>query len=376
MVQSFETAAVFLMIFNGVMQTGSQTIAMTLKGKEWPYYRLMGAAMPAVSVLLMVYLVLARVPLPSREQWKWVLTRSCFGAAQFILRILAVRLGAPLGDVAALSSINTVAAAVLGRMILGEEIQRVHAVGLSCAAAGSIVIIASGVSRLDTAAIIGFGLAILCAFAQASSLICARKSIGICPAGFSCIDALLISMSVVVLVETGCVQDFTLDPLEESPQQVLAWYGLIIASTLSSTVSVGLGAVLCPAAISATVSTGATIVSSYIVDILLFGAIQEPWPVVGAALIMASLLLMATTRVTVPGKEQPTVPANVASVQLNSSGDASSVSTSVYFNSFVSVEFAAASPESASIALMQRRLKQGTGLGSHTMGRVSAAGGA
>ena len=55
-----------------------------------------------------------------RKEIKWVLLRGLFGSSNNVLSVCAALAGAPMGSIGVLSSVNTVVAALLGRVVLGE----------------------------------------------------------------------------------------------------------------------------------------------------------------------------------------------------------------------------------------------------------------
>jgi len=275
-----------------------------------------------------------------------------------------VQLGAPLGDVAALSSINTVAAALLGRLFLGEALRRAHVAGLVGAVAGAAMIGLGGSGSLSARAWFGLPLAMLSGLAQGFQFVFARKSRGVPATILSGSGALMLFSMTMTAVVTGTVDDASLTPVLEDPWQAVLWAASLAGVSLVSTMTTSVGAQLCPAAMSATVTTGVSMVSGYVLQVSLFGARVDLFSLFGAALMLASMLFMASSRVPpaapeasapVPGLQQA-----VADGELDGDDHDSLVSAVTSFASFVSAEFAAASPASSAAQLQRRRRRAAT----------------
>eukprot|EP00971_Amphidinium_carterae_P249041 4943459-Amphidinium_carterae.1 len=93
--------------------------------------RLTAAAFGVVAVMLAVGLALTKSASVGLHQCKWMLLRGLCGTASMALEVLAIRTGMAAGDLAALTSVNTVLSAILGRVILGEELRRSHGLSLA-----------------------------------------------------------------------------------------------------------------------------------------------------------------------------------------------------------------------------------------------------
>ena len=71
---------------------------------------------------------------------KWVILRGSFGGATNVLSVLAVATGEHIGSVGALLSVNTVVAALLGRLVLGEALGKLHIIAVIFSLTGAILI--------------------------------------------------------------------------------------------------------------------------------------------------------------------------------------------------------------------------------------------
>lgn len=118
---SKELCGVLLMICTGVFVTCEMVTSKVIDHKGWPYWYLLACACLVASLATGAVLWFLGTGLPSSSELKWVLSRSIFGDLHWYLAILAVILGAAPGDVAALTSIDITAAALLGLVFLGEK---------------------------------------------------------------------------------------------------------------------------------------------------------------------------------------------------------------------------------------------------------------
>lgn len=372
------------MALAGLMQTSRAALA-----EEWPFYRMQVVAVLVIGLLiaghLTVNVLLGRAALPKWNMARWVVGRAVCTAGASLLSLVAVRLGAPIGDVASLGSVNTVAAALLGRLFLGEALERAHVVGLACSIAGATLIGVSGLERLDGRAFLGYPLAVLAGFAQALQFVFARKSRGVPAQLLSVVGSFVLSSMSAVLVATNMVEDYTFESASEAPWQAVQWLATLGALLLISTSSTSTGGQMCPAAVSATLSTGAGMVSGYAVQALFFAAPVGWLSLLGASLMLASMLFMASSRVRPVATEQPEQSEPEPSFELASQealDDGTDTISS--FASFMSAEFAAVAPTAATsrwpAAALQRRSQRPPNappvaktLGAATLGGVTAA---
>jgi len=345
----------------GIMQTTLRALSLWMKQGGWPFYRIQCISVAALGLALVAYLAisvsLGLVTLPRWHFAKWVFLRGACTGFVSLLSLVAVQFGAPLGDVAALGSLNTVAAAVLGRLFLGEELRRAHVVGLACAVAGAAMIGLGGHGSLSARAWFGLPLAALSGLAQGFQFVFARKSKGVPAPVLSCSGSFMLFFMTMTAVVTGIVDDASLTPVLEDPWQAVLWLASLVAVTLVITMTSAVGAQLCPAAMSATVTTGVGMVSSYVVQASLFGAEVGPLSLFGAALMLASMLFMTCSRVPPAAPEAPAPAPGLRLQQAVADGelDGDDSESLHSFASFVSAEFAAASPASFAAQLRVRR---------------------
>jgi len=267
------------------------------KELEWPYFRLLSAGAVLIFFSLSSLALLCGCPLPDTRQLKWLVLRGMFGSLAFVFMIASVRLGASLGDAAAMASINTVIAALLGRLLLGEKLQVVHAVALLCTIAGSLLICRPGfLFGTPNPAFAGYLMAGASGFSMACVFISARKSHGA--------PLLMLNMSAAgfciltfgSLPYTPLLEDYSLQPVWESLGLALGLMAAYAALMAAGMCAGSAAAMWCPAAVSATMNTGAKMLSGYLAQTLLFEQAPEVVTLIGAALMLAAVLIMATAR--------------------------------------------------------------------------------
>mmetsp|Transcript_126011 Transcript_126011/g.402764 ORF Transcript_126011/g.402764 Transcript_126011/m.402764 type:complete len:136 (-) Transcript_126011:97-504(-) len=79
-------------------------------------------------LLIMCVLKVQDASIPGRQYWGWLLVRGVLGGGRISAEIMAVLCGVKVGDVAALSSVNGLAGAILGYAMLGDNLSWVHLV--------------------------------------------------------------------------------------------------------------------------------------------------------------------------------------------------------------------------------------------------------
>eukprot|EP00931_Biecheleriopsis_adriatica_P005388 TRINITY_DN10690_c0_g1_i1.p1 TRINITY_DN10690_c0_g1~~TRINITY_DN10690_c0_g1_i1.p1 ORF type:complete len:411 (-),score=58.41 TRINITY_DN10690_c0_g1_i1:263-1495(-) len=290
----------FLMLGNGVLQTCTNALVKYLLTKGWPAYRMLSFAMVGSGALFALSAALLQMPKPPKSLWKWIFLRGFFAAANLALTTIAVTLGAPMGEVASLRSVNTVVAAVLGYVFLNETVTLTHMLGIFSCTLGAAVVGCTGLNSLSSEAILGLVLAVMAGFAVACQLICARKSAGIPAAMLACSACIQVGAMLVLMLICGLVSDST-----PFPGLLLKWEELglvlgLIALISTSSLAISKGATLCPAALSATVNTGSCMVVGYILQVCFFDGSVNFVSLVGSGLMLASLVLMAKIRSAAP----------------------------------------------------------------------------
>lgn len=264
---------------------------------EWPYFTIMVVANILMALTFGTISVVtgARVPQPS--QHKWVAMLAVSGTFSFLSSIVAVQVSAAPGDVAALTSINIVFAAFMGHLFLAEKLRLVHVAIVSCSVAGAVLISKPAfIFGGKAGSWLGCALALFSGFARAASLVCARKSVGVPVSLLSFATAVLGLPIIALLPFTPLIAE---PPVGRVLVEPLAAAGLVLAAFFAglAAISAGtLGSLLCPAAVSATVFTGACMVVGYLAQTLLFGAAPGWLTLVGAALMFFAVAATAGAR--------------------------------------------------------------------------------
>merc|ERR1719199_175924 len=178
---SFGALGIMLMSVNGVLNAAMVVTGKLLQEMDWPYFRLMSISSSMIVLCISLVALYLQVPIPSLAQAKWLTLRGLFGSMAFLLQISAVRTGASLGDAAALASINTMIAALFGRVFLGERLQWSHGVAVACSMSGATLIakpsfLFGASEEAHPLRWLGYSLAATSGLMQACVFISARKS--------------------------------------------------------------------------------------------------------------------------------------------------------------------------------------------------------
>jgi len=327
-----------------------------------PYFGITAMSNFLIFGLLVAVLYWLRTAPESWHQFKWLTLRGLSGAVSFVAVVGAVRLGASPGDAAAMTSINTILAALLGRLLLAERLRWVHGVAVAASVAGSVLICRPsflfGSEAHDAAAVLGFFVAALSGFFQAGIFITQRKLNGVPMVLVSAFPFAFIGLLFGVMPITPLVSD---PPMEIFSSMPLLGVALVLGMALviaSSTAALTAGASWCSAAVSATVNTGSKILASYAAQTLLFGETPQALTMIGAGLMFGAVVIMAAARVPGSSEEDPRTdlvdhdpipqesPAHVAregadvpSIAIEDSNEMDADSETVSLASFIAAEF-------------------------------------
>eukprot|EP00746_Dinoflagellata_sp_MGD_P064775 gnl/MRDRNA2_/MRDRNA2_27017_c0_seq1.p1 gnl/MRDRNA2_/MRDRNA2_27017_c0~~gnl/MRDRNA2_/MRDRNA2_27017_c0_seq1.p1 ORF type:complete len:388 (-),score=60.16 gnl/MRDRNA2_/MRDRNA2_27017_c0_seq1:118-1281(-) len=292
-----EVLGILLMACAGIAVTAEMVFSMVMLQMQWPYWRITALSCFLCAAVVVAMLAVLKVPPPTSQQMKWVSLLGFFSAVYWGLGIVAVQIGVDPGDVAALTSINIVVAAIMGRLFLDERFRLLHMVAVTFSVSGAILIAQPGVifasTKENRAPWYGYLCAIASGFLQGCFFICGRKA-GDVSAGHLTTSALLFSVPLCGLLPfIPLVDDASFHVALELPWQGLGWTGVAFLTSLCSSSFSCAGSMLCPAAVSATVYTGASMFFGYLVQTMLFGASPEPVTVIGASLMLAAVSLVA-----------------------------------------------------------------------------------
>ena len=213
---------------------------------------------------------------------KWVVLRGFFGCGSNVLTVCAVLAGAHVGSVGALSSVNTVVAALLGRLVLGEALGKLHVLAILLAVAGAVLISDPETMGGAESKILGNALALLAGICLGCMFISSRKS-GKASAQILTSSAMAWRWLVCWVlafcpqVPNGHFENLLTSPFQSVSRallhatslsaQVLCFFLLLVILWVCNLLS-SMGAKKCPAALSSTVMTGVQMASGYLVDIV------------------------------------------------------------------------------------------------------------
>jgi len=219
-----------------------------------------------------------------------------------------------------------VTAALLGRLVLGEELQRITVVALGCSLIGALLISQPGclfgrhVTHESSTAWIGDILALASGVCQACVFVASRKVPGTSVWVQALSSHLMSSLAAGALPMLGAVEDFSVTPLLSAPVQVAGWFALLFGNTFISTMTLSAAAQWCTAAESAIVSTSSGMGFGFAVQTEVFGAPPNKLAVAGAVLMLCGVVLMATAQSTPANDKKEALPSVPEEEQLEYGG--------------------------------------------------------
>jgi len=347
---SEEVVGMIYMAIAGAVPPVFMVFEEVAKKMKIPYYASMGTAEVFLG-LVVAFAVLCRREALKSGELKWVLLRGFFGTTCFVLSLLAVSLGAPLGDVNALGSINVVVAALLGRLFLGEDLRLLHVLALCCSVLGAFMVCKPEVLlglRPPSHGMpwLGYGLALLSGFCYGGIFIASRKSqeVSVYIMTFSVLAQGSAAFWIVSLA--GVVQEAPLNTVTEAPLRTLAFTAAIFVMVAILIVTLTLGSQKCPAAVSSTILTSVQMSLGYLLQALTHSEPPQMLTFCGAGLMLLAVSLMALARWM--GRKSPSSPE--AEVEVQSPSSSMSVTSKSSLASFIASEFSGLPQE----ALRQR----------------------
>lgn len=266
----------------------------------WPYFTVMGLTHSLCAVVIIAGIRLSGTNGPAPHVRKWVLLRGMFGCGAFAAQLIAVR-SIGTGDVATLTSVNTVVAALLARSFLGEALSWPHAVSFCSTVVGAGLIarpsfiFGDGDAEGQSSAA-GYVLAIASGFFYAGAFVCSRKATGSSVWHLTLVVVSITAIVCFVLPHTSLVQEEDIKQVEGPMWRIVGMMGVLLLSTLLGWVTLCAGAKWCPAALSATTMTCVRMVLGYAVQVMVFDTKLDPITLFGAGLMLLSVLLVATAR--------------------------------------------------------------------------------
>lgn len=337
-----------LCFLQGTVFTVQLVYAKLLKDNGWPFFRLTGSAAAGNAAVLALGCWLAGVSLPARREWKWVILRSFLGVANYLLLIVAVRLGTSPGDASSLSSVNMVMGSVLGRIFLKEPFLWAHVLSICCSLAGAVLIsrpsFMFGSDASGGAHWLGYVLSVLAGLSQAGSSIAARKSGTASVSIMTEVTMLMSGVTFWLLPLTPLVEDFSLEPLPGEPWRALGYLCLLWSCGLLAVGMTTAGSKWVPAAVSQTVGTASRMLWGYVAQVLVFRTDPDTLTTVGAVLMLCGVVAMTLARAPARSnasegsvvRQDATLSAAHSNVAEGSGGDADEKES---LASFVAAEF-------------------------------------
>ncbi|CAE7566132.1 PGC [Symbiodinium pilosum] len=297
MICSAEVIGISLMLASGISVTCEMVTTKVIQDiMRLPFWYLLAVCCAVAASFIGLFWLCRGTDLPRSVDMKWVLARALFENLHWMLAMLSVLVGAAPGDVAALTSIDIIAAALLGLVFLGERVSIFHFLALILSVTGALCIsqphfLFGNVEGERSP--VGYCMAMLSGCFQACSFICARKSTHI-PATQLAFASLVFAVPAAFLppiCHVGATE--SVEEMVERPWQVL---GLLVILTVWVLVSILLpaaGATRCPAAVSATVFTSSSMITGYVAQTALFSEAPKPLKLLGAGCMLCSVVMMA-----------------------------------------------------------------------------------
>jgi len=289
---------------SGLCNTILLALTKVLQKQELPYYRLSCVGCTVVVIALFFWLVrIKKIPFPW-PQLKWVILRGLFGVGQ-TPAFLAVRAGAPVGDVTALTSTNIAVASLLGRLLLGERFTFVQGLALVCSLGGAVLVCKPTFifpAEGEEVPMYAYLLALAAGFSRACIYLTVRKAPEVHSLWFTVMTVFVTIIAWWALAQTGIMTDYTLDVFAESPHITAGWSFVLGGLVYTAAAALSKGSQYCPAGVTATVSTGTGMVSGYIMQAVLFGSTPSAITAVGAGLMTVG---MATSAFAARGPKTP-----------------------------------------------------------------------
>jgi hypothetical protein len=147
------------------------------------------------------------------------------------------------------------------------------------------------------------------------------------------------------------------------PLEAAGFIGLMLSGALCAIVACSAGARWCPAAVSATVSTGMRMICGYIAQVAIFGHLPEWLTLFGASLMLIGVTIMSIARASEPQgsschgdleakQDASSQPVEVLSESaVSTSSEAADNDDTESLASFIAAEFAEFSPHEKPIRL-------------------------
>jgi len=307
-----EVQGIIAVLVSGVFFTLNLMLSKLLQSWTWPYFFLTGLSALLITIGLIAVILLkegrAGFQCQPREV-KWIFMRGFFGSGNNILGICAALSGASVGSIGALSSVNTVVAALLGRLVLGEPLGKLQVLAVGLSFAGAVLISDPGAVMTDfqshKSVLLGLLLALMAGVSLGVMFISTRKAPGA--------SSKLLTVSAMAQRWVACwvlafcpyVPDGTFGKFIESPAIAVSLFLCLLTVVLMSNLMSSVGSKMCPAAISSTVLTATSMGTGYLVDVFIFHKIPNYLTILGALMMLLAVVTVATARL--PHRQQDAV---------------------------------------------------------------------
>eukprot|EP00929_Paragymnodinium_shiwhaense_P077987 TRINITY_DN4031_c0_g1_i2.p1 TRINITY_DN4031_c0_g1~~TRINITY_DN4031_c0_g1_i2.p1 ORF type:complete len:384 (-),score=48.94 TRINITY_DN4031_c0_g1_i2:204-1355(-) len=333
------------MIVAGLVTTVQLILGKAMKSLGWPYHAIVSMSYAMAFGIFALVAGICKAPFPERRDVIWILLRGLSANGTLACMIAAVRLGAPTGDVAALGGVNTVFAALLGRIFLGEPLQLSHIISVLCCITGGVVISKPAFlfgMQSNSVPILAHLMAVLAGFCSAVISVSARKAGNTSPWFLNMCGAFTGCVVFIALPLTPFVDEPHISVLMDS---VYLAGICIVGSGIMFVIGIGAttgGSMLCPAAVSATVNVSSRLTLGYLADVLIMGGTVDPVSLCGAALMLGAVVVMACARKPAGAASSPRVAeAPEEFSELPSSSAAAEEDETSSLASFIASEFVA-----------------------------------
>eukprot|EP00441_Pelagodinium_beii_P002639 CAMPEP_0197688262 /NCGR_PEP_ID=MMETSP1338-20131121/105170_1 /TAXON_ID=43686 ORGANISM="Pelagodinium beii, Strain RCC1491" /NCGR_SAMPLE_ID=MMETSP1338 /ASSEMBLY_ACC=CAM_ASM_000754 /LENGTH=372 /DNA_ID=CAMNT_0043270455 /DNA_START=20 /DNA_END=1138 /DNA_ORIENTATION=+ len=283
----------------GILAAALAFLQVVLTDWKLPYYSLFGTAELLLALALAIIIAMTgELSKIDSQQWKWVLLRGFIGSWNFTLTLLALTLGAPLGDVSALGTINVVFAALFGLMFLGEQLNKLHVTSVVLSLVGAVLVSKPDALFQSDASVpwAGYLLALGAGLLNGAMFIAARKSQGTSSLVLSCSVCAQEGVVQWIIVLTGLVKEDPVHATVSTPGLTCASLAVLMLVTLVYAVAMNAGSQMCPAVISSTIFTSVQMTLGYLAQTFYQREPPQVITMLGAVLMLLAVLLMAVGR--------------------------------------------------------------------------------
>ena len=220
-----EVQGVLASAFCALLLNCNMMISKLMQQWQWPYFFLAGSSCLIISVAIWLTTFCQGTYHMDSRDVKWVVLRGFFGCGSNVFTVCAVLAGAHVGSVGALSSVNTVVAALLGRLVLGEALGKLHVLAILLAVAGAVLISDPETMGTADSKILGNALALLAGICLGCMFISSRKS-GKASAQILTCSAMawrwVVCWVLAFCVPDGHFENFLTSPLESVSRAFMA----------------------------------------------------------------------------------------------------------------------------------------------------------